>query len=255
VPPTDGHVTAAEAITHLTRLMARLSAEPPARPPSDAEAATGATRTAPAVVEGPELLVALGLLRQVRSQLTGWEPQLIGAARGLGITWTDIAPALGLASRQAAERRYLRLNPQPDDLPATTGEQRGQAVRSQRAGNRAVIGSARDSAAALRQLAEQVSALNDRRSLSNLSDPDGLGGDPGLAPSARAHVARVQRALGANDAADLLEPLSAAEASLRASHPALADQIADLTQAADQARSVERADRSEPPMAERHATR
>lgn len=63
------------------------------------------------------------LLRQVREQLAGWETGLIETARDAGASWTDLAPPFGVASRQAAERRYLRGRPGP----GTTGEQRGLA--------------------------------------------------------------------------------------------------------------------------------
>jgi len=35
--------------------------------------------------------------------------ELIGAARAAGISWAELAPAMGVTSRQAAERRYLRV--------------------------------------------------------------------------------------------------------------------------------------------------
>ncbi|MFE4825176.1 type III effector protein, partial [Streptomyces sp. NPDC056704] len=42
---------------------------------------------------------------------------------------------LGVASRQAAERRYLRVRP---GTPGTTGEQRVQATRNRRAADRTI---------------------------------------------------------------------------------------------------------------------
>ena len=62
-----------------------------------------------------DVLAALAGLRAVQDQLASWEPLLIGAARARGASWAAIAPALGVASRQAAERRYLRLNPHTTD--------------------------------------------------------------------------------------------------------------------------------------------
>src|SRR3954453_13343650 len=79
-------------------------------------------------VEATELLQALSTLRELRDDLTRWEPTLIEAARDRGASWAELAPALGVASRQAAERRYLRLKPNEDD-PALTGEQRILAIR------------------------------------------------------------------------------------------------------------------------------
>src|SRR5437763_16030294 len=59
-----------------------------------------------------DALAALTLLRHLREELAEWEPRLIAAAREHGASWIQLAPALGVASRQAAERRYLR--PRPD---------------------------------------------------------------------------------------------------------------------------------------------
>ncbi|MEU4236639.1 hypothetical protein [Actinoplanes sp. NPDC026619] len=54
----------------------------------------------------------LGELRAIperRARLDAEELALIDAARRAGSTWAEIASALGLASRQAAEQRRLRL--------------------------------------------------------------------------------------------------------------------------------------------------
>ncbi|MEU8222445.1 hypothetical protein AB0B82_07360, partial [Kribbella sp. NPDC048915] len=107
------------------------------------------------------VLAALTELRRVQDQLQAWEPLLIGAARERGASWAAIAPALGVASRQAAERRFLRLNPHATDPDGMTGEQRVQAARDRRAGERAVAQWARDNAARLRRLAAQITALDD----------------------------------------------------------------------------------------------
>lgn len=164
-----------------------------------------------------ELLDALVRLRELRELLTGWEPRLIEAARAVGISWTQLAPALGVASRQAAERRYLRLNPHASD-PGLTGEQRVQAARDQRAGDRAVAGWARDNAADLRRLAGQVTALD------------------GLDSQAQASVDAVHDALGENDSAALLAPLAAAAPRLSKDHPALAGRITELGTRTDEIR-------------------
>ncbi|HEY0536549.1 MAG TPA: hypothetical protein VGD29_33605 [Actinoplanes sp.] len=55
---------------------------------------------------------ALDALREIpasRARLDSAELDLIDRARRSGATWADIASALGLASRQAAEQRRLRL--------------------------------------------------------------------------------------------------------------------------------------------------
>ena len=168
-----------------------------------------------------ELLDALVTLRRLRDDLGGWEPVLIRAARDRGSTWTDIAQALGLTSRQAAERRYLRLNPHASEEPDTTREQRVQAARDRRSGDRAVAQWARQNAAGLRRLAGQVSPL--------------LAQDP----VQRDRLDALDAALGEDDAAALIAPLTAAEPSLRTGHPALADEITAIDQKTTGIRSAD----------------
>lgn len=141
-----------------------------------------------------QLVTALNGLRLLRDELAGWEPELITAARTAGASWVTLAPALGVASRQAAERRYLRL--QPSSTGERTGEGRVDAERDRRAGDRAVVDWARRNAAVLRQLAGRVSALD------------------GLAPAAQASADRLGVALGDDDPANLLPPLAAARPHL-----------------------------------------
>jgi len=191
-------------------------------------------REAPALLQtadGAELLDALSALSRLRNTLDHWEPALIEAARGVGLTWAQIAPALGLASRQAAERRYLRLKPQAADQPGTTREHRVDATRNQRSADRAVADWARDNAGALRQLAGQITALPKAST---------------KASSGRVNAAidRVRAVLGSNDAAELVQPLVDAAQSLRASHPGLADQIATLTKTTDKIRHTDLARRT-----------
>ncbi|HET8641929.1 MAG TPA: HSP18 transcriptional regulator, partial [Pseudonocardiaceae bacterium] len=117
-----------------------------------------------------DLLTALAELHRLRDLLTAFEPELIGAARDHGVSWAALAEVLGVASRQAAERRYLRLRPaepaQPSasratGQPASTGDERVRAVRDRRAADRAVSEWARRNSAMLRQLAGNVSSLDD----------------------------------------------------------------------------------------------
>ncbi|WP_433166964.1 hypothetical protein [Kribbella sp. CA-247076] len=164
-----------------------------------------------------DVLEALVVLRELRERLGDWEPRLIEAARAAGISWIQLAPALGVTSRQAAERRYLRLNPRASQ-PELNGEQRVQAARDQRAGDRAVAVWARDNAADLRRLAGQVAAL------------DGLDG------RAQASVDAVHDALGNNDSAALLGPLAAAGEQLTRDHPGLAGRISEIGARTDEAR-------------------
>jgi hypothetical protein len=176
----------------------------------------------------PEVLLrALTSLRHLRDELAVWEPELITAARSEGVSWAVLAPALGVTSRQAAERRYLRL--QPTSSGETTGEARVQATRDQRAGDRAVHRWARGNAAALRQLAGQVSATS------------------GLDADAQQHVGEVHDALAADDAAGLLGPLTAVRPHLTADHPSLAEQITDLLRDAEHHRTAAVAQRQGTP--------
>ncbi|MEV5970333.1 type III effector protein [Streptomyces sp. NPDC051921] len=157
---------------------------------------------------GPEqALASLSLLRQVREQLAGWETGLIETARDAGASWADLAHPLGVASRQAAERRYLRGRPGP---AGTTGEQRVQATRQARAADRTAAVWASHNAADLRRLAGQITALTD------------------LSPAARRPLGELHAALGHDDPARLIAPLAAARPHLAAAHPDLAARIDTL---------------------------
>jgi hypothetical protein len=163
-----------------------------------------------------QLLAALSGLRLLREELAGWEPELITAARAAGASWVALAPALGVASRQAAERRYLRL--QPSHTGEKTGEARVDAERDRRAGDRAVADWARRNSAILRQLAGRVSAL------------DGLG------PAGQESANRLGAALGDDDPATLLPPLAAARPHLTDAHSGLAEQVGEISEQADRLR-------------------
>ncbi|MEV6726751.1 type III effector protein [Streptomyces xanthochromogenes] len=132
-------------------------------------------------------LASLALLRQLREQLAGWETGLIETAREAGASWAELAHPLGVASRQAAERRYLRGRP---GFAGTTGEQRVQATRDLRAADRDAAAWARANAADLRRLAGQITAI-DR-----------------LPPEARPAQAALRAALGAADVTELMVPLA-----------------------------------------------
>lgn len=161
--------------------------------------------TADAAGPGPEqALASLMLLRHVREQLAGWETGLIETARDAGASWADLAGPLGVASRQAAERRYLRGRP---GAVGTTGEQRVTATRQARAAERATATWARANAADLRRLAGQITALDH------------------LAPEARSAQAALHAALGAADAAELIAPLAGMRPYLDARHAGLVDSL------------------------------
>jgi hypothetical protein len=203
--------------------------QPPSPPPflaaatalSTIDEAVRAAHTGPSddrhtpQASGPEqALAALLLLREVRSRLAGWEHGLIEAAREAGASWADLARPLGVTSRQAAERRYLRLRPGPG---GTTGEQRVKATRDRRAADRTVTVWARRNAADLRQLAGQITALTD------------------LPSPARTPLEQLVRALADNDPADLIAPLADTRPHLH-HHPDLAARIDTIARHTDRLR-------------------
>jgi hypothetical protein len=55
------------------------------------------------------VLASLAAIRAERDRLDETELELIDRARRAGATWAEVGAALGLASRQAAEQRRLRL--------------------------------------------------------------------------------------------------------------------------------------------------
>jgi hypothetical protein len=159
---------------------------------------------------------ALTDLRELRVQLAAWEPELVTAARSAGLSWITLAPALGVTSRQAAERRYLRS--QPTGNGESTKERRVDTTRDQRAGERAVAAWARENSAELRQLAGQVSGLDD------------------LTAAGRRDADRVHTELAGDDTATLLEPLTTMRSHLAdglAGHAELADRIGTAAQNAE----------------------
>ncbi|WP_405428983.1 HSP18 transcriptional regulator [Streptomyces erythrochromogenes] len=181
------------------------------RPPAGDEAPAAAAADA-----GPEqALAALRMLREVRERLTGWESVLIETARTQGASWADLAGPLGVASRQAAERRYLRLRP---GAAGSTGEQRVQATRDARAADRTVTAWARDNAADLRRLAGEVTSLT------------------GLPAGAEGAVGALNQALGGDDAAGLIGPLTGTRPHLGTGDAELADRIDAMTRHTDRLR-------------------
>ncbi|GAB3728144.1 DUF3156 family protein [Amycolatopsis oliviviridis] len=167
-------------------------------------------------VEPATLLAALESLRVLREEFASWEPELIEAARAEGVSWALLAPALGVASRQAAERRFLRLR--PSDGGERTGEARVDAERDRRAGDRAVAEWARRNSAMLRQVAGQAGALE------------------GLSAEGRRSADKLTTALGENDAADLLTPLADLRDHLTADHLHLSDRLGAITEHTGQVR-------------------
>ncbi|MFE6613495.1 HSP18 transcriptional regulator [Amycolatopsis sp. NPDC057786] len=168
------------------------------------------------VSEPERLLAALVALKTVREQLAAWEPELIAAARAGGTSWTALAPALGVASRQAAERRFLRLR--PTDGGESTGEARVDAERDRRAGDRAVAEWARRNSAILRQLAGQAGALD------------------GLNAKAKESAERLSAVLGEDDVTGLLAPLADLRAHLPREHTGFAERLGEIGMHTEQVR-------------------
>ncbi|BFU41896.1 hypothetical protein [Krasilnikovia sp. MM14-A1004] len=181
-------------------------------------AATTPTRDAPP--SGAPAMIALIALRQLRELLDVCEPQLIATARAAGISWADLAPAMGVASRQAAERRYLRIRRSDHDDTTATADERVTAERDRRAGTRAVTDWARTNSADLRQLAGQITALTD------------------LGPHAQASLDRLHHALGAADPAELLPLLADTHHYLQPRHATLAERITTVADNTDQVRDA-----------------
>ncbi len=167
-------------------------------------------------VDSEVLVAALASLRTAREELSAWEPELIAAARAGGTSWTALAPALGVASRQAAERRFLRLR--PSVTGEDTGEARVDAERDRRAGDRAVADWARRNSAVLRRLAGQADGLD------------------GLTAEGRRSADRLSTALGEDDAADLLAPLADFRTHLTGKHTGFADRLGAIGEHAGQVR-------------------
>ncbi|MFI5642913.1 HSP18 transcriptional regulator [Streptomyces goshikiensis] len=177
---------------------------------------TPTTAAPPSAESGPHpALAALLTLREIREQLARWESALIETARDQGASWADLAGPLGVASRQAAERRYLRLRP---GTAGSTGEQRVQATRDSRAADRSVTAWARDNAADLRRLAGQVSALTD------------------LPAGSESAMGDLNQALSDNDAAHLVQPLTDTRPHLRPEDSDLADRIDAMSRHTDRLR-------------------
>ncbi|HLN77282.1 MAG TPA: hypothetical protein VK204_09580 [Nocardioidaceae bacterium] len=154
---------------------------------------------------GGEALEALSALRDLRDQFLSWEPALIESARNAGVSWAGLAPALGVTSRQAAERRYLRLRPSQE--AGLTGEERVQATRDERAGDRAVAAWARQNALELRQIAGQVTTAS------------------GLSKSGERRARDVATSLSEDDPASLIEPLADVHEHLVEDHAQLAAKV------------------------------
>ena len=176
-----------------------------------------------------QVLAALARLRWAQDELESAEHRLITAARAAGVSWQALAPALGVASRQAAERRYLRLTPAQDAGDDRTQDDRVRAERDRRAAHRAVTRWANDHTADLRRLAGRITALTD---LGDAAAPD---------------LGRLNDALAGTDAGALPGLLADTHRHL-GGHPELADQIDTVVSHTDRVRrrTQQRRDRGRP---------
>jgi hypothetical protein len=200
----------------LALVAAAVAASVPATAPAPEQPAPGQGPT-PDLARRGELLEALTALRELRDELAGWEPALIAAARAAGVSWAELAPTLGVQSRQAAERRFLRLQPSGGQ-DRRTGEERVRDERDRRAGDRAVAAWARRNSGPLRQLAGRIGALR------------------GLPAAAQRQVDVVQVALGDDDASALLHPLAEAGSHLAGTHAELAEEVRSVSDQLDRVR-------------------
>ncbi len=223
-PPAEALALVAAAVAATTPAPDQAAPGQPSsdRPLAEGSAGDGST---PARAGRGELLAALTALRELRDELAGWEPALIAAARAAGVSWAELAAALGVQSRQAAERRFLRLQPSGAQ-DQRTGEERVRDERDRRAGDRAVAAWARRNSGPLRQLAGRIGALD------------------GLSAAAQEQVDVVQVALGDDDASALLHPLAEAGSHLAGSHAELAEQVRSVSDQLDRVRRDSHTQRS-----------
>ncbi|WP_199521626.1 hypothetical protein [Jiangella anatolica] len=81
---------------------------PPPVPPSDVDLAHYALWRA-GELEPDDLRAGLALLAAARAEVDGLEAGLLFVARGAGLTWADIAAAMGFNSPQACQQHFTRL--------------------------------------------------------------------------------------------------------------------------------------------------
>ena len=225
-PTLTGAVTAiAATLSALTRPKPTGASDGVPGAAADGDPAGKAGAPHPDGSAGTHLLEALVLVHWAQAELSVAEHTLVDAARRAGLSWRAIAPALGVASRQAAERRFLRLTPVTATAEPSTADGDGtrsgragsgtrdgrvRAERDRRAGQRAVARWANDNTADLRRLAGQIAAI------------------PDLGKSAGTDLDRLHEALADTDAVALPELLANTRRHL-ADHPDLAGQIDAVT--------------------------
>src|SRR5687767_9241755 len=86
---------------------------PEPMPPSAVDLAQFATWRS-AQLDTDDLLAALTLVPAARAEVEGLEAALLFTARAAGLTWAQIAPAMGFKSPQACQQHYTRLTARQD---------------------------------------------------------------------------------------------------------------------------------------------
>ncbi|MFI6921260.1 DNA-binding protein [Nonomuraea spiralis] len=82
--------------------------QPPPVPPSAVDLARFALWRG-AVLEPEDILSALAFLPAARAEVEAIESALLFTARSAGLTWTQMAQAMGFNSPQACQQHYTRL--------------------------------------------------------------------------------------------------------------------------------------------------
>jgi len=141
---------------------------------------------------------------------------------------------LGVASRQAAERRYLRMREPRREESELTRDERVLAERDRRASDRAVTAWARANGADLRQLAGQITALTD------------------LGPAAQPSLDRLHEALGGSDPTVLIALLANAYEHLGRGHATLAGRVTAVADSVDKVRATTQRQRVHDRVPEQH---
>jgi hypothetical protein len=68
-------------------------------------------------LESADIAHALALLPAARAEIEGIETGLLFTARSAGLTWAQIAEAMGFRSPQACQQHYARLTNRQDKAP------------------------------------------------------------------------------------------------------------------------------------------
>lgn len=118
--PHDDQAQAAreqQAQARLTELAAGVVTARPWRPGSVPPAAVDLAQFAlwrSADLQPDDLLHALTLVPAAHAEVDGLEAGLLFTARGAGLTWAQIASAMGFRSPQACQQHYTRLTARQD---------------------------------------------------------------------------------------------------------------------------------------------